>query len=116
MADLDPQMLSNGIEWVYTAFFCSNSAQHLRNISEEILFGHFVTTLNDAFKGELALEDGGYESGSESLIFPLLYVEHHACIMFQHVKICTPFCLLDLPHLEHTHLNNLGTSPQCATV
>ena len=27
MADLNPQMLSNAIEWVYTAFFCSNSAQ-----------------------------------------------------------------------------------------
>ena len=49
-ADLDPQMLSNAVEQVYTTFFCSNSAQHLRNISEEILFGHFVTTLNDAFK------------------------------------------------------------------
>ena len=27
MADLDPQTLSNAIEQVYTAFFCSNSAQ-----------------------------------------------------------------------------------------
>ena len=26
MADHDPQMLNNAIEWVYTAFFCSNSA------------------------------------------------------------------------------------------
>ena len=26
MADLDPQMLSEAIEWVYTTFFCSNSA------------------------------------------------------------------------------------------
>ena len=43
MADLDPQMLSNAIEWVYTAFFCSNFAQHLRNISEEIIC-HFLTT------------------------------------------------------------------------
>ena len=50
MADLNPQMLSNTIDWVYPAFFCSNSAQHLRYISEEILFGHFVTTLNDAFE------------------------------------------------------------------
>ena len=50
MADLDPQMLINAIEWVYKAFFCSNSAKHLRNISEKILFGHFMTTLNNAFK------------------------------------------------------------------
>ena len=69
-ADLDPQTLSNAIEQVYTAFFCSNSAQHLRTISEEILFGYFVTTLKDAFKGECVLEDGGYKSGSESLGIP----------------------------------------------
>ena len=50
MADLDPQMLSNATERVYTAFFCSDSTQHLRNISEEILYSHFMTTLNDTFK------------------------------------------------------------------
>ena len=50
MADLNHQMLSNTIEWIYTAFFCSNSAQHFRTISEEILFGHFMTTLNFAFE------------------------------------------------------------------
>ena len=49
MADLDPQTLNNTIEQVYIAFFCSNSAQHLGYISEEILFG-CLTTLNDAFK------------------------------------------------------------------
>ena len=59
IADLDPQTLSNDIEWVYIGFFCSNFAQHLRSMSEEI-FGHFVTTLNDAFEQELALEDGRY--------------------------------------------------------
>ena len=45
ITDVNPQMLSNTIEWVYTIFFCSSSAQHLRNISEEILFSHFVTHL-----------------------------------------------------------------------
>ena len=50
MADLKPEILSNAIERAYTTFFCCDSAQHLRNISEEILFGHFVTTLNDAFE------------------------------------------------------------------
>ena len=29
MRDLDPQMLSNAIERVYTAFFYSDSAQHI---------------------------------------------------------------------------------------
>ena len=49
-ADLNPQMLSNAIEWVYTAFFYSNSAQHLRNRSEKILSACFVTTLIDTFE------------------------------------------------------------------
>ena len=72
MADLKPHILSDAIEWVYTAFFHSNSAQQLWNQPEEILFGHFVTTLNDAFEWELTQEDEGYESGSESLNIPTL--------------------------------------------
>ena len=85
MADLNPQTLNNAIEQIYTAFFCSNSAWHLRNISEEILFGCFMTTLNDAFKWELALEDRGYESGSESLSIPTpLYRAPH----LYHVSAC----------------------------
>ena len=70
MADLNPTTLSNAIERVYTASFCSDSAQHLRYISEEILFSHFVITLNDAFEWELTVEDIGYNSGSESLSIP----------------------------------------------
>ena len=70
MADLKPQTLNNAIEWIYMAFFCSNSDQQLRHISEEVLFGHFMTTLNEAFEREIALEDKGYESGSESLNIP----------------------------------------------
>ena len=59
MAYLEPQNLSNAIEWVYTVFFCSASSQQLRNMSEEVLCGHLVTALNDAFEQELALEDKG---------------------------------------------------------
>ena len=70
VAYFDLWMCSNTMEWVYTAFFCSNSAQHLRNKSEELLFSHFVTTINDAFDHELAQEDEGHESGSESLNIP----------------------------------------------
>ena len=66
MDDLNPPMLSNAIERVYTAFFCSDSTQHLWYISEEILFGPFVTAVNDAFEWEFTLEDIGYKSGSES--------------------------------------------------
>ena len=45
-------------------------SQQLRNASEEILFGHFMTTLNDAFEQELALEDEGYDSGSKHSNIP----------------------------------------------
>ena len=71
-ADLEPHILSNAIEWVYTAFFYSNSAPQLWNLPEEIIFGHFVTTLNDSFEGGLAQEDDGYESESKSLSIPTL--------------------------------------------
>ena len=39
---------------------------------EEILFGHFMTTLNDTFEREPTQEDEGYESGSESLSIPTI--------------------------------------------
>ena len=68
--DLQPDILSDAIEWVYTAFFCSNSAQQWQNLPEEILFGHFMTTLNDTFKRELTQEDEDFESISESLSIP----------------------------------------------
>ena len=52
--DLDPQTLSSTVERVYTAFFYSESVQHLQHVEAEVLFGHFMTTLNDAFKQALA--------------------------------------------------------------
>ena len=69
-ADLKPHVLSNAIDWVYAAFFYSNHAQWIQNLPEEILFGHFVTTLSDAFKTELAQKDEVYESGSENFNIP----------------------------------------------
>ena len=69
-ADLEPHILSDAIEWVYTAFFYSNSAQHLQNLPGEILFGCFMTTFNDTFQRELTQEDEGYESGRESISIP----------------------------------------------
>ena len=38
--------------------------------SEEVLFGHFMTTLNAAFESKLTLEDEGYESGSKHFTIP----------------------------------------------
>ena len=47
--DLNPQTLSSAINKVYTAFFYSDSAQHLQHIEDKVLFSHFMTILNDAF-------------------------------------------------------------------
>ena len=52
-ADLKPHILSDAIEQVYTAFFCSHSAQQLQNQPEEVIFSCFMTTLNNSFKWEL---------------------------------------------------------------
>ena len=51
-------------------FFYSSSTHLLHQQSDEILFGHFVTTLNAAFESKLALEEEGYESSDENFNFP----------------------------------------------
>ena len=69
--DLEPHILSNATEHVYTAFFCSNTAQQLQNLPQEILFCCFMTTLNDTFERELTQEDDGFERRrSESFSIP----------------------------------------------
>ena len=52
-ADLEAHVLSSAIEQVYNAFFYSGSMHLLCQQSDEILFGHFVTTLNAAFESKL---------------------------------------------------------------
>ena len=69
-ADLDTITLGTVTEEVYSAFFCTTSTYTLCQQSEEILFGHFVTTLNTAFEWKLSLEDEGCESGSENFNIP----------------------------------------------
>ena len=69
-ADHEQHFLINAMEWVYTAFFHSNSAQQIWNLPEEVLFGHLMTTLNNTFDIELTQEDEGYESESDSLNIP----------------------------------------------
>ena len=49
------------------AFFCRNSVQQLWNLTEEILYGCFVITLNGTFQKELTQEDDGNESRRNSL-------------------------------------------------
>ena len=48
--DLDAHTLNNAIEEVYSTFFYTASAHTLHQQPDEILFGHFVTTLNTAFE------------------------------------------------------------------
>ena len=52
-ADLDPVTLDRATEQVYTTFFYSPSSHTLHQRSDEILFGHFVITLNAAFDQQL---------------------------------------------------------------
>ena len=69
-ADLEAHGLSSATEEVYTAFFYSTSAHILCQQSDEILFSHFMTTLNSPFESKLGLEDEGYESGLENYNIP----------------------------------------------
>ena len=69
-ADLDPITLSIATEEVYWEFFYSTSTYTLHQQPDEILFAHFMTTLNAAFEQRLAMEDDGYESGSENFNNP----------------------------------------------
>ena len=69
-ADLEAHTLSSATEEVYRTFFYMPSAHTYHQISDEILFGHFVTMLNATFERNLALEDEGYKSGSENFNIP----------------------------------------------
>ena len=69
-ADLNPITLSIATEEVCSEFFYLTSTYTLHQQPDEILFGHFMTTLNVAFEQRLAMEDDGYESGSENFNMP----------------------------------------------
>ena len=68
--DLDPVTLGSAREEVYSAFFYSSSIHTLHQLSDEILFGHFMIALNAAFDQQLALADEGYESSSDTICLP----------------------------------------------
>ena len=69
-ADLKAHVLNSATEQVYNAFFYSTSTYMLCQQSDEVLFGHLVTTLNATFESKLALEDEGYDNGSENFNIP----------------------------------------------
>ena len=68
--NIKAHILSSTIEQVYNTFFYSTSTHLLHQQSDEVLFGHFMTTLNAAFESKLALENEGYQSGSENFNIP----------------------------------------------
>ena len=87
-ANLEAHILSSAIEQVYNVFFYSTSTYMLHQQSDEVLFSHFVTTLNTTFESKLTLEDEGYDSGNENFNTPTplrrtskihhVYSEEHA--------------------------------------
>ena len=70
MADINAHTLGSTINKVFNAFFYSTSTHLLHQQSDEILFGHFVTTLNAAFKSKVTYKDKGYQSSSENFNIP----------------------------------------------
>ena len=50
--------------------YYSSSSDTLHQQSDEILFGHFVITLNAAFDQQLLLADEGYKSSSDTIDLP----------------------------------------------
>ena len=94
--DLDPVSLGIASENVYNHFFRTSSSHTLCQLSEEILFGHFVFALNAAFTQQLSLADEGYESGSnEDLPMPL----------------CKTPCIHLVSSLEHASFNPVHSTP-----
>ena len=99
--DLDPVILGIASECIYTTFFWTPTSHTLCQLSEDVLFGHFVIALNAAFTQQLSLADEGYESGSDTADLP------------------TP--LQKTPHIhhmssmEHASFNPTHTTP-CRTV
>ena len=68
--DLKAHVLSSAIEQVYNTLFYSTSTHLLHQQWDEVLFSHFMTTLNAAFESKLTWEDTGYKSGSENFNIP----------------------------------------------
>ena len=97
--DLDPITLGIASEHVYTTFFWTPTSHTLCQLSEDVLFGHFVIALNAAFTQQLSLADEGYESGSNTadLPTPLQKTPH-----IHHVS-----------SIEHASFNPAHTTPHC---
>ena len=103
--DLDLITLGIASECVYTTFFWTPTSHTLCQLSEDVLFGCFVITLNAAFTQQLSLADEGYESGSNTadLPTPLWKTPHihhvssmeHASFNPAHTMPCYPATILN---------------------
>ena len=68
--DLNPITLGIASEHVYTTFFWMPTSHTLHQLSEDVLFGHFVIALNAVFMQQLSVADEGYRSGSDTIDLP----------------------------------------------
>ena len=92
-------------ESVYTTFFWTPTSHTLHQLSEDVLFGHFVITLNAAFTQQLSLADESYESGSNTADLPTPlqknpHIHHvssieHASFDPAHITPCCPAIILN---------------------
>ena len=93
---LNPITLGIASKCVYTTFFWTPTSHTLCQLSEDVLFGHFVIALNAAFTQQLSLADEGYESGSNTADLP------------------TP--LQKTPHVHHmSSMEHASFNPACTT-
>ena len=95
--DLDPITLSIASECIYTTFFWTPTSHTLCQLSEDVLFGHFVIALNAAFTQQLSLADEGYKSGSDTVDLPTPLRK-------------TP-CIHHMSSMEHASFNPAHTTP-----
>ena len=104
--DLNLITLGIASECVYTTFFWTPTSHTLQQLSEEVLFGHFVLALNAAFTQQLSLADKGYKSGSNNdLPMPLQKTPHiHHVPSMEHASFdpahTMPHCSADTPHYD----------------
>ena len=68
--NIDLITLGIASECIYTTFFWTPTNHTLCQLSEDVLFGRFVITLNAAFTQQLSLADEGNESGSDTADLP----------------------------------------------
>ena len=94
--DLNLLTLSIASECICTTFFWTPTSHTLCQLSEDVLFGHFVIALNAAFTQQLSLADEGYKYGSDTVDLPTPLRE-------------TP-CIHHVSSMEHESFNPAHTT------